>query len=379
MFNLPGLTLALVLALLAGIAFGWWRARSQAARIGGLERRRLERQALEAVARATWDEAFAEALGAVSDQALIRLDADRHVLWMNPAAMARWPVDLQRRPSLTSTLGSGGMDGILAELPESEPISEGLLLRDRRYRITALRLGRGEILLALRDITQQERLARARRDMIANISHDLRTPLTSISLLLEALEPGTAPAPTVLATLRQQLDVLRKLAEDLVQLDRIESGRSPLRLASLSLLPLLEEVRAALSPQLERSGVQLELVVGHGLHVLADVEQLRRVLVNLLDNAIQASPSGGRIRVIAAETDNEQVEILVADEGSGIPPLDLSRIFERFYRGDRARVQSGSGLGLAIVKHIVEGHGGTVSAVNNPVRGATVRFTVPHG
>lgn len=141
----------------------------------------------------------------------------------------------------------------------------------------------------------------------------------------------------------------------------------------------MEEIRSALRPQLERSGLRLELVAQQDLSVLADADQLRRVLVNLLDNAIQASPSGGRIRVMAARIDAEQVEIHVTDEGSGIPPRDLARVFERSFRGDRARGHSGSGLGLAIVKHIVEGHGGSVSAFNNPVRGATVTFTLPAG
>ena len=320
-----------------------------------------------------------EGVGAVIDEALIRLDPEHQVLWMNAAAVALWPAELLRQPSLTSVLGSGEVEPILSELPEGEPHSEGLQLRDRRYRVTGLRLAESETLLALRDVTQQERLARARRDMIANISHDLRTPLTSISLLLEALKPEDAPSPAVLATMRQQLAVLRKLAEDLIQLDRIESGRTPLRMASLDLLQLLDEVREALGPQLERSMVRLELAVQARLRVLADAEQLRRVLVNLVDNAVQASPPGGRIRVIANDLGTEQVEVAVIDEGSGIPPHDLERIFERFYRGDRARGRTGSGLGLAIVKHIVEGHGGTVNAANNPVRGATVRFTLPVG
>lgn len=379
MISFPVLVIAMAVAALAGAGLGRWHARHLDGRLGALERRRLERHALEAIARATWDEAILDAVGTISDQALLRLDAGRHVLWMNAAAVALWPVDLQRRPSLTSTLGSGALDPIFAELPEDEPVIEALLLRDRRYRVTALRLGKGETLLALRDITQHEQLARARRDMIANISHDLRTPLTSIGLLLESLEPDAAPSAAILVTLRQQLTVLRKLAEDLIHLDRIESGRSPLRLASLPFAPLVEEIRSALRPQLERSGLRLELVAQQDLSVLADADQLRRVLVNLLDNAIQASPSGGRIRVMAARIDAEQVEIHVTDEGSGIPPRDLARVFERSFRGDRARGHSGSGLGLAIVKHIVEGHGGSVSAFNNPVRGATVTFTLPEG
>lgn len=377
--DLPGLLVTASLGAAAGAALAWWQTRRKLRHDGALERRRLERQSLEAIARAVRAEALVEGVGAVVDEALIRLDQEHHVLWMNAAAFALWPAELLRRPSLTSVLGSGEVEPILSELPEGEPHSEGLQLRDRRYRVTGLRLAESETLLALRDVTQQERLARARRDMIANISHDLRTPLTSISLLLEALKPEDAPSPAVLATMRQQLAVLRKLAEDLIQLDRIESGRTPLRMASLDLLQLLNEVREALHPQLERSLVRMELAVQARLRVLADAEQLRRVLVNLVDNAVQASPPGGRIRVIANDLGLEQVEVAVIDEGSGIPPHDLERIFERFYRGDRARGRTGSGLGLAIVKHIVEGHGGTVSAANNPVRGATVRFTLPAG
>jgi signal transduction histidine kinase len=379
LLGLPGLLLTAVLAAAMGAIGAWWRTGRTLRQDGAVERRRLERQALEAIARAVKAETLLEGVGTVIDEALIRLDRERHVLWMNPAAAALWPAELQRQPSLTSVLGSGELDPILTELPDGEPLSEGLQLRDRRYHVSCLRLAEGETLLALRDITHQERLARARRDMIANISHDLRTPLTSIGLILESLRPDDLPSPAVLATMRQQVAVLRKLAEDLIQLDRIESGRTPLRLARLDLLELLEEVRAALQPQLDQAGVHLELAVRDRIKVLADADQLRRVLVNLVDNAVHASAPGGNIRVVASDQAMEQVEVAVTDDGSGIPPHDLERIFERFYRGDRARGQSGSGLGLAIVKHIVEGHGGTVSATNNAMRGATVRFTLPAG
>lgn len=379
MTDLPSLFVTASLAATVGAVVSWWRTRRGLRQVDALERRRLERQSLEAIARAVRSESLLECLGTVIDEALIRLDSERHVLWMNAAAMTLWPTRLLQRPSLTSVLGSGELEPVLSDLPEGEPLSQGLQLRDRRYRVTGLRMAEGETFLALRDITQQERLARARRDMIANISHDLRTPLTSISLILESLKPADVPSPAVLATMRQQLAVLRKLAEDLIQLDRIESGRMPLRLVSLDLLRLLEEVRAALQPQLEQSAVHMSFEAHTQLRVLADPDQLRRVLVNLVDNAVQASPLGGRIRVIAKDLGAEQVEVAVTDEGSGIPPQDLERIFERFYRGDRARGQTGSGLGLAIVKHIVEGHGGTVSAANNAVRGATVRFTLPSG
>lgn len=377
--GLATVTAALVLAALGGAVLGRRLTRRATERRAALECRRLERQALESSARAAWGESLVEALGIVSDEALLRLDAEQLVRWANPVAQELWPCDKEKPLSLTATLGSGAVAPLLAQLPEGEALAEGLELRDRRYRVTALRLAHGGFLLALRDVTQQERLARARRDMLANISHDLRTPLTSIGMLLEGLKPGAAAPPALLYTLRQQVEVLRKLAEDLVQLDRLESGRTPLRLASLPLAGLLAEIRAGALPLLEAAGLSLELDLPAHLSVLADADQLRRVLVNLLDNAVQASAPGGRIRISAAADGVDTVQIAVSDEGSGIPPQDLERIFERFYRGDRARGQSGSGLGLAIVRHIVEGHGGRVSAANNAGRGATVRFNLPLG
>lgn len=366
-------------AALVGALLGQRLAGRSAARRAALEQRRMERHALEALARASRDEAMIEALGAVSDQALLRLDSDQKLRWANAMAQQLWPVDLSRPASLTAALGSGAVAPFLAQLPEGEALAEGLQLRDRRYRVTALRLAQGGFLLALRDVTQQERSARARRDMIANISHDLRTPLTSIGMLLEGLKPDEPPPPALLGTLRRQVEVLRKLAEDLVQLDRLESGRVPLRLSSLPLAGLLGEIRAGAQPVLDAAGLRLDLELPPDLRVLADADQLRRVLVNLLDNAMQASTPGGRILLQASPGGEDTVEIAVQDEGSGIPPHDLARIFERFYRSDRARGQSGSGLGLAIVRHIVEGHGGRVSAANNPERGATVRFSLPLG
>ncbi len=382
MDSVPTALLSALLALgagLLGLVWGQRRGRRRAERAAALALRRLERDALAAVGRAAEAEAVLEGLGQVADLALLRVDAGRRLRWMNQVAGDLWPVDLTRPPSLTSALGSGALDPLLDSLADDQLAIEGVQLRERRFLVGALRLAQGDVLLGLRDTTRQEQLARAGRDLIANVSHDLRTPLTSIGLLVDALEPGRPVPERSAQALRQQVAVLRRLAEDLIQLDRLERGRAPFLLSSQALAPLVEHAAEAFGPQLAQAGLTIDCQIPPGLRVLADPDQLRRVLNNLLENAVQVSPEGGVITLRAAPAADDQVLVQVIDEGSGIPPHDLGRIFERFYRGDRARGQTGSGLGLAIVKHIVEGHGGSVEAANNPERGATVRFSLPAG
>jgi len=239
----------------------------------------------------------------------------------------------------------------------------------------------GGTLFVLRDVTALRRLETVRRDFVANVSHELKTPLTSIAGYAETIaaeaEPGSPArnfADTILANARR----MQRLVEDLLDLSRIESGgwRPAPRVVDLA-----AATRDAWTPFAEPGrarGVRFEAVVPPGTSVAVDPDALRQVLSNLYDNALRHTPRGGVIRVSAAPA-GDGVSVDVSDTGSGIPPEHLPRIFERFYRADpaRSRDQGGTGLGLAIVKHLVEAHGGRVDAESVPSRGTTVRFILP--
>jgi two-component system phosphate regulon sensor histidine kinase PhoR len=240
----------------------------------------------------------------------------------------------------------------------------------------------GPVLLVLHDLTEVRRLETARRDFVANISHELRTPLASVRALVETLEGGAieddATARHFLALMREEVDHLTEMVRELLELSRIESGQVPLRLAPVEPSELIERAVARLGPQAERAGHTLTITqTSDQLPVLADSERIGQVLLNLLHNAIKFTPPGGHI-IVAAERSGDAIVFSVRDSGIGIDPGDLPRVFERFYKADKARSGGGTGLGLAIAKHLVGAHGGTLAVRNNTgAPGATFSFTLP--
>jgi signal transduction histidine kinase len=222
------------------------------------------------------------------------------------------------------------------------------------------------------------------RDFVANVSHDLRTPLTMIAGFSQALVDGTARPEDVEESARvihEESDKMQRMVDDLLQLTRLESGlqafrRQPVnvRMAVQNLVDRTVRVRG------EQLTATIENEVLPGLPLAeVDRDQFERALRNLLENALQYTPAGGRVRISAQPIGSGWVEIAVADTGMGIAPEDVPRIFERFYRTDRSRerVHGHSGLGLAIVREIVEGHGGRIEVDSELGRGTTFRFTVP--
>ncbi|HZS33480.1 MAG TPA: ATP-binding protein [Methylomirabilota bacterium] len=236
--------------------------------------------------------------------------------------------------------------------------------------------------LVLHDVTELRRLERVRAEFVANVSHELRTPLTAIrgyleTLLEERLEEP-AHARRFLAIAHTHAVRLGRLVDDLLQLSDVESGRAvpvPTRVALREATAL---VTATFEREVARRGLQLENRVPADLAVRADPDRVSQILVNLVDNAVKYTPAGGRI-AIRAERRDRWVETAVSDTGIGIPPRDLPRISERFYRVDKARSRElgGTGLGLAIVKHLVHAHGGELAIESEPGSGTTVRFTLP--
>ena len=241
-------------------------------------------------------------------------------------------------------------------------------------------------LVVLQDVTELRKLERARRDFVANISHELRTPITSIKLLAETLgttlNPADVDALAFLTQIDVELDGLTQLVRELLQLSRIESGQVQLNLAPVDVPDLLERAAGRLRAQAERAGLSLNVEAADGLpRANADAERMEQVLVNLLHNAIKFTNPGGKIVLNAARHDGE-VLVKVSDTGMGIPEEDLPRIFERFYKVDKARTgtrdgEAGTGLGLAIAKHIVQAHNGRIWVTSRVGAGTTFSFTLP--
>ncbi len=239
------------------------------------------------------------------------------------------------------------------------------------------------VVLALRDVSLLQRLERARREFVGNISHELRTPLASIVLVLESLlENSTAQSADTLAGLHKiqaEVDELQQMAQELLDLAQIESGRALFRLMPIGVEDLFEPAFERMREQATRKEQTLIISYGNDLAALVDIDQIRRAFNNLVHNAIKFTPNGGEIRIKVKSFENELC-VCVRDNGPGIAPKDLPRVFERFFKGDRTRSSGGTGLGLAIAKHVVvEGHGGRIWAESDGVvgKGTAFYFTIP--
>jgi two-component system phosphate regulon sensor histidine kinase PhoR len=239
----------------------------------------------------------------------------------------------------------------------------------------------GGSLLLVQDLTRVRRLETVRRDFISNVSHELRTPLASLKALTETLQSGALAdpevAPRFLSRISTEVDALTQMAQELLDLSRIESGQVTLEFTSLSPKQLLLTAVDRMKLQAERAHLYLHVNCSEDLpNVLADKSRLEQVLVNLIHNAVKFTKAGGEVTLFA-EAIGSGVRFAVKDTGVGIPNDDLMRIFERFYRVDKSRTGSGTGLGLSIVKHIVEGHKGKVWAESEEGRGSTFYFVIP--
>jgi two-component system phosphate regulon sensor histidine kinase PhoR len=223
-----------------------------------------------------------------------------------------------------------------------------------------------DFLFTLRDVTEERRLSQVKSDFVSNASHELRTPLTNIRGYLEAIQDaareGTPPDPSFLAVAHANALRMERLIDDLLELSRAESAGVPLEREETALPAFLGRVAELHRPSAERAGKSLEVIAGEG-SLRADVRKLTLALSNLVDNAIKYGKEGGRVTLIG-KIEPSGCTLEVQDDGPGIPPEDLSRIFERFYRVDkgRSREMGGTGLGLSIARHIVESHGGTIRA-----------------
>ena len=238
----------------------------------------------------------------------------------------------------------------------------------------------GSILLA-QDLTRIRRLETVRRDFVSNLSHELRTPLASLNALAETLQEGALDDPPVarrfVDQIQVEVDALTQMANELLELSRIESGRFSLNRSPVAASNLLHAAAQRMQVQAERANIALHVECADNLlEVQVDIQRLEQVLINLIHNAVKFTRPGGEV-VLSAESIPGGVRFGVRDTGVGIPADEVSRIFERFYRVDKSRTGRGTGLGLSIAKHIVEAHKGVIWAESMEGQGSTFSFTIP--
>jgi two-component system phosphate regulon sensor histidine kinase PhoR len=237
-------------------------------------------------------------------------------------------------------------------------------------------------ILVLHDLTRIRQLENTRREFVANVSHELRTPLSLIKGYVETLLDGAMADPELsakfLQTIERHSNRLTNLIEDLLTISRLESGQITLQMKAIPLRPFASALIGEMQARARERGTMVENQIPENLHGRGDPDRLEQVFVNLVDNAIKYGHAHGRV-IVKGRAVNGHVELCVADDGPGIPPEARERIFERFYRIDRARSREsgGTGLGLAIVKHIIQSHGGKVWVESEAGRGAQFYFTLP--
>ncbi len=242
--------------------------------------------------------------------------------------------------------------------------------------------GKAHSLLLLQDVTELRRAEKVRREFVANVSHELRTPVASLKALAETLECGALEDPPAarlfLARMLLETDRLALLVEELLELALLESGALKLEQQPVDLAEIIPRAAERLQANADHHGVEL-LVDGcpESALVIGDALRLERVLINLIDNAVKFTAPGGQIR-LSCELQGDRLVVAVADTGVGIPAQDQGRVFERFYKADRARASSGTGLGLAIAKHTIEAHGGRIWVQSTEGKGSTFFVSLPH-
>lgn len=239
----------------------------------------------------------------------------------------------------------------------------------------------GSTLILFQDLTQLRRLETVRRDFISNVSHELRTPLASLKALAETLQEGALDDPPAakrfLLRMETEIDNLTQMVNELLELSRIESGKVPLSFQRIQACSLLRPAFDRMILQAERAGLEMVYDCPPDLPVVfADPDRITQVLINLVHNAIKFTAPGGKI-TLSAYQEAERIIFFVRDTGVGIAKKDLGRIFERFYKADRARAGGGTGLGLSISRHMVEAHGGFIWVESEPDLGSTFYFNLP--
>lgn len=338
------------------------------------ELEKLQAMLLERDNEGSYRVALALTLANAAYDSLMVLNEDYRIIAINNAAEDLFGVTRPIGQHITEVTRTEEFVPLLDDaLLNSEVLEEQVQIEKRVYRVRVQVVRREDHLflaLALQDVTELVRLNRARRDMVANISHELRTPIANIRLIIDSLfheqdKPKRKQSTSALRAIARETDSLLWLVQELLDLSMIESGQAILRMVDTSLTVIIDEAIERMEDQASLRDVHIVSTAPSGLQVLADADQVRRVLLNLVHNAIKWSPAGETI-TITAEASDEEVTVSVLDNGPGVPEDQTERIFERFYQVDPSRSKGdGTGLGLAICKHIVEAHGGHIWAEGN--------------
>ena len=389
----------IAVSITLALALGWAlitsarRRRELESQLGVLRR---EKESLLALQSATGDQTRAERQTLFNSmvEGVALLDAAGRIQLINRSLEEQFELSVDvrgrtlleafHRPELAQLLqrlaSERSVLSIEVELPTHPP---------RWFEVNAAtvydRDGRAQgAILVFHDLTRIRQLENTRREFVANVSHELRTPLSLIKGYVETLLDGGAkddPELTIkfLRTIERHSNRLTNLIEDLLTISRLESGQITLQLRPIELRAFADHLLSDLQKRATERGVTIENQIPADLDGRADPDRLEQVLVNLLDNAMKYGRANGRV-AIRGQAGDDQVELCVADDGPGIPAEAKERIFERFYRVDRARSREtgGTGLGLSIVKHIVQSHGGKVWVESEPGKGARFFFTLPN-
>jgi two-component system phosphate regulon sensor histidine kinase PhoR len=311
-------------------------------------------------------------------------DAARHMLRLGELGIGRPYIETIRLPAIAELVPQA-LDGKTPDALQFSPPRDPSRTIMANAAPAAGAPAQHGVILVLHDITDLRRADQIRRDFVANVSHELRTPLTAIRGYVEALNEEDTTAEDrkrFLDIVGRHTRRMERLVKDLLRLARLDAGQETLELSPCDTRALVTGVVAEVTSAADDKGQRLEVGIARGAEtVRADPAKLHDAVRNLVSNAIAYSPERSTIRIEANAAGDRRVEIVVADEGPGIPDEDISRVFERFYRVDksRARDPGGTGLGLAIVKHLVELHGGSVRAENGPNGGARFTITIAAG
>ena len=325
-----------------------------------------------------------EALLNSMQEAVLAIGDDGRVLWANQRMERLLPRGVRRQSALAETVRDPEMVRALRDAASTKQMQGGRaasVMPGRIFQVTAAPMPGGGAVAVLHDLTDVERVEKTRRDFIANVSHELRTPLTSIQgyseTLIDTLPSGDA-SREFLEIIRKNAWRMSRLTEDLLALARVESGEKRFNLQPMMPAELLNDAAQAFRENSAAGQLRFEVRDQGHLQVLCDPEAIFQVFSNLLENAVKYGGVGGAIEIGARDLEHG-VEFYVRDFGPGISSEHLPRLFERFYRVDKARSREsgGTGLGLAIAKHIVLAHGGTIRAESELNHGATFMFTLP--
>ena len=315
--------------------------------------------------------ALSSAIANVSFDAVMALDEDKRILVCKEPLDNFCAADDCVGAPLAKLIDSPDLHNLVEmTLRENEDLEEHFIVDQRHYRARAIVSPIGDrriVSLAIQDITELLSLNRSRRDLVANISHELRTPITRIRLIIDSLfldadRPKRKASIQSLKEIAMETDALLLLSQELLDLSMIESGQQILRMLPVPLNEIIADASERFAGQAEMKELTIACHAPDGLAVLCDADQLKRALGNLIHNAIKWSPPQDAVTITAAERGDEVV-VSVFDNGPGVSDELRERIFERFYQADASRSgDEGTGLGLAICKHIIEAHGGKIWA-----------------